>query len=175
MKVYVEGRGPIALEAIKLLEKDHTIVTNAKDSEAVVWCRGNTWDKCVVELFGMAKGMKHKEWVIVTSEHGDIPTTDSNYTLYHSIKAAQKMLVRCMVEWGSHCVDVSPAFVMDASPEKRINKDPVYASDVETACNDTFPVTCNDVAKAIVFALENCGTMSGSVIKVSAGWTQGRI
>lgn len=176
MKIFVEGRGPIALKAIKLLEvRAHEIVDKPETAEAIIWCRGNDWNRCVTLLQEDMERYFQVPFVVVTSEHGEIPTADPDYAEYHATKAAQKMLCKCFIERGGSCIDVSPAFVEDSNPQKKMNLDPVYRAKLENACNPSFPVTCLDVAKAIQFAVENCDTMSGSVIRVSAGWTQGRI
>jgi NAD(P)-dependent dehydrogenase (short-subunit alcohol dehydrogenase family) len=135
--------------------------------DCVLFCAGHTYDVCVEKLLTFVP--LADSLVVVTSEHGTHPT-GIEHVAYQAVKAAQKMVCKCIAKSGKPCVDISPAFVVDSGKNKRINSDRAYRDKIASECVGEFPVRSIDVAKAIVFAVENVKKLSGSTITVSAGW-----
>lgn len=170
MKVYIEGAGPIATALRAALPVKYSEVAKPEEAERIVWCRGNDWEGCVVKLHAVLVRCATTPFVVVTSEHGAIPAPDDSYWIYQAARAAQKHLLRCFASIGGNYIDVSPAFVVDTDPDKRINTNVSYRGKVRAQSNESFPVVIADVVAAILFALEHTEKMDGTTIRVSAGW-----
>lgn len=157
---------------VMMTERGHTLVDTENylgQTDVLIFCAGHDWEVCVEELIRHISDMKAESYVVVTSEHGDKPCGIA-YIRYAAMKAGQKMICRTLAHMGIDCVDVSPAFVIDSGKSKRYNTDEEYRSEVQREMRGIPPVTSADVAAAIVFASENIGKITGTTIRVSAGW-----
>jgi len=141
----------------------------AGEADVLVFAAGHDYGACVDLLIECAEAKLARAYVVVTSEHGALPV-GMNYVRYAAMKAAQKMVCRTLAHSGIPCVDVSPAFVMDSGKDKRVNRDEAYWEEIRAEMRGKPPVLSDDVARAVVFAAENVGKITGTTISVSAGW-----
>jgi NAD(P)-dependent dehydrogenase (short-subunit alcohol dehydrogenase family) len=169
--VYGSGGGIAAAARAAMAAAGHEELPLGQPVDCIIWAQGKDWEGCVSDLLrhcGLAS-----RYIVVTSEHGSIPIGES-WVGYAGAKAAQKMVVQALAAQGVYAVDISPAFVMDSGgPNKKIHKDALYRQQIIDECRGEWPVLSADVARAIVFAAENASKITGSVIRVSAGWRLG--
>lgn len=158
------GQAVIALMA----QRGHARAASGT-ADVMVFVAGHDYEVCVEMLLEAAEMASARAYVVVTSEHGSVPV-GLHFARYAAMKAAQKMVCRTLAHAGIPTVDVSPAFVVDSGKSKRINRDQEYREQVFAECAGTPPVTSAVVASAIVYAAENVGYLTGTTIKVSAGW-----